>query len=313
MSLLLLGDETGLDELREGLRLSIEIGKSNQAGHTSTNLAQYEAVWRGPRSATARLEEGLAFVTSRGLRTHVAYHRLCEIAFACDMGDHDRVLAETPALEATFASFGWVYAQVDIKTWRLRIATLRGSEVDSETLTWIAEAVRASAEPDDQMGLAASVPALLLRGERAKAHELLVELLPQLGLRNGWNWQPRHVTPLVRAALALDDLDLAESIRREFLPVSPYAHHAAVASTAAILEARGDLEAAIAAYADAADRWATFGVVPEEAFALMGEGRCLAATGRADEAGEPLARARTIFERLKAAPALAEIAAISSG
>jgi tetratricopeptide (TPR) repeat protein len=170
-----------------------------------------------------------------------------------------------------------------------------------------------SAEPDDQMGLAASVPALLLRGERAKARDLLVELLPQLGHRSGWNWQPRHVTPLVRAALELDDLDLAQAILRELRPVNPYAHHAAVASTAAILEGRGDLDAAIAAYAEAADRWLAFGVVPEEAFALLGQGRSLVATGRADDAREPLARARAIFERLKAVPALAEIARLSSG
>ena len=37
----------------------------------------------------------------------------------------------------------------------------------------------------------------------------------------------------------------------------------------------------------------------------------LVASGRAGEAAEPLERARSIFERLKAAPAIAEIAALS--
>ena len=42
---------------------------------------------------------------------------------------------------------------------------------------------------------------------------------------------------------------------------------------------RGDLQAAADAYADAADRWERFGVVPEQAFALLGQGRCLLGSG----------------------------------
>ena len=93
-------------------------------------------------------------------------------------------------------------------------------------------------------------------------------------------------------------------------PRTPYAEHALVAANAALTEARGDLQAAADAYADAADRWERFGVVPEQAFALLGQGRCLLGLSRPTEAAPVLQHAREIFERLQAAPALAETDAL---
>jgi hypothetical protein len=73
-----------------------------------------------------------------------------------------------------------------------------------------------------------------------------------------------------------------------------------------LAEARGEDGAARGDYAEAAARWHDFGVPCEEAQALLGQGRCLVAFGRDDEAREPLSSAREIFERLGAKPALEE-------
>ena len=72
-------------------------------------------------------------------------------------------------------------------------------------------------------------------------------------------------------------------------------------------ENQGDLETAAEGYADAAQRWQSFGVVPEQGFALLGQGRCLTHLGRASEASPVLHQARDIFQALQAAPALAEV------
>jgi hypothetical protein len=53
-------------------------------------------------------------------------------------------------------------------------------------------------------------------------------------------------------------------------------------------------------------RWHDFAAVHEEAQALLGQGRCLVALGRASEAAAPLSAARDIFTRLGAGPALVE-------
>ena len=109
---------------------------------------------------------------------------------------------------------------------------------------------------------------------------------------------------MVRTALAIGDASIAERLVGGLQPRTPYAKHALVAATAALADTRGDLQAAALTYVDAAGRWERFGVVPEQAFALLGEGRCLVGLGRPAEAVPVLRRAREIFDSLEAAPSL---------
>jgi hypothetical protein len=62
-------------------------------------------------------------------------------------------------------------------------------------------------------------------------------------------------------------------------------------------------------YADAAQRWHEFGNVPERAYALLGQGRCLSALGDS-RAEQPLTEARGLFASMGYAPALAETEAL---
>jgi hypothetical protein len=114
---------------------------------------------------------------------------------------------------------------------------------------------------------------------------------------------------MVRTALAIDGRELAERLVAGFEHRSPYFEHARVAANASLAEARGD-PAAADVYADAADRWERFGVVPERGFALLGRGRCLVGLARPTEAAPVLREAREIFVQLSAAPALAETDAL---
>jgi hypothetical protein len=115
---------------------------------------------------------------------------------------------------------------------------------------------------------------------------------------------------MVRTALGIGEPALAERLVAGLEPRYPYAEHALVAANASLTDARGDLQTAAIAYADAADRWERFGVVPEQAFALLGQGRCLLGLARPTEAAPILQHAREIFERLGATPALAETDAL---
>jgi tetratricopeptide (TPR) repeat protein len=119
-----------------------------------------------------------------------------------------------------------------------------------------------------------------------------------------------YLPAMIRSALRVGEPELAMRLASGVEPRFPYAEHALVAGNAALVEARGDLHAAADAYADAADRWERFGVVPEQAFALLGRGRCLVGLFGPTEAAAVLQRAREIFERLGAAPALAETDAL---
>jgi len=72
-------------------------------------------------------------------------------------------------------------------------------------------------------------------------------------------------------------------------------------------EARGDVLAAAEGFRDAAARWGSFGVVPEQAFALLGQGRCGITVGRIDEATAALLDARNLFTACEMRPSVEEV------
>ena len=110
----------------------------------------------------------------------------------------------------------------------------------------------------------------------------------------------------VRAALGLGEAGLARELAGSRDPRLPLNRITSDHIAACLAEADGEHDTAAAGFADTARRWHDFGVPYEEGHALLGQGRCLAALGRAPEAAAPLASAREIFERLGAKPALAE-------
>jgi hypothetical protein len=145
-------------------------------------------------------------------------------------------------------------------------------------------------------------------GRRDGARTLLVEIEAYPDARS----DPAYVIwlpGLVRVALAVGDPDLAARLVGGVEPRWPIGDHSLVTARAALAEQSGENEAAANVYAEAASRWALFGVAAEEAFALLGQGRCLAALGR-PEAETPLLEAHRLFSSLKAEPALAETNAL---
>ena len=109
----------------------------------------------------------------------------------------------------------------------------------------------------------------------------------------------------MRTALALRQPELANRLVDGVEPRTPLAEHALCASSAQLAEAAGDYAEAVVLYAEAAERWREFGNVPERAYALLGQGRCLAALGQ-PEAREPLGEARELFASMGYRPALAD-------
>ena len=108
-----------------------------------------------------------------------------------------------------------------------------------------------------------------------------------------------HLPRLARAAHALDDDDLLAHLAAGVPDTLPRQQHAHVTVRALQAERAGDHARAAALYADAADRWEQFTEGIEEAHALLGQGRCLAAVGDPG-ADLPLRRARALFDQMGA-------------
>ena len=126
------------------------------------------------------------------------------------------------------------------------------------------------------------------------------------------------VPEAVRTAIGGGNDGLAVRIVQQvdsLLPASrlPLDRHVMASVNGLAGERRAEYEAAAFDFAAAAAGWRDFGVPYEEGHALLGQGRCLVALGRAQEAAAPLAAARGIFARLGAKPALAETEAVLGG
>ena len=119
----------------------------------------------------------------------------------------------------------------------------------------------------------------------------------------------RQLAHMVRTALAADDAMIAQRLMSDIQPRYPIDEHALCAARAQLAEHAGDDEEAAALYADAARRWQEFGNVPGRAYALLGQGRCLRALGRAGPEEPPL-EARALFASMGYKPALEETDAL---
>jgi tetratricopeptide (TPR) repeat protein len=79
--------------------------------------------------------------------------------------------------------------------------------------------------------------------------------------------------------------------------------------SAVLAEGHGEHEIAAELFAEAAEQDQDRSPI-DESFALVGRGRALVALGRHEQAAEALRRARSILQRLRLAPDLAEADAL---
>jgi hypothetical protein len=158
------------------------------------------------------------------------------------------------------------------------------------------------------MAFAAAARLLLAQGRPQQATALLVELEQIAGVRRD-PYYASSLPAIVRIARALEQRQLAARLVDGVEPVTPLFANALSACRAQLAEAAGDHARAAVLYAEAATRWQQFGNVPERAYALLGQGRCLTHLAKPD-AQTPLREARELFASMAYKPALAATEAL---
>jgi tetratricopeptide (TPR) repeat protein len=306
-----LGDPGGLQDYREAIELASQAGQGRDVALLKNNLGVDLLSFEGPAASLAVFREGIAFAGARGL-TEMRESMIAGSAdVLIDTGEHEEALQIAAGVVPRLEASGDVLDLVEIRAAQARICALRGqaSEI-AEMLEWLESSARETEDPQlvvVGLGSVALVRAKLEQNEAVAA--LLNEVETYPGARDN-PYYPALLPAMMRTGLKVGEPALAERLVADYEPPYPYAEHALAAANAALTEARGDLPSAAVAYSDAADRWERFGVVPELAFALLGQGRCLVGLSRPAEAAPVLQHAREIFERLQAAPALAETDAL---
>ena len=304
-----LGDRGGLDDHREAIALATQAGQGREVAVLQHNLAM--ALWpiEGPAATLEACRAGAAFAQARGLTAMVEVFTANTVNMLAATGEHERALALAAELAAELEASGNVFELTWVRMVQVRILTLRGQAAQvANTLDSLEATTRETGQVNDYDLVNNLVAAALARaalGQDDQAATLLVEIEGRPGPRATSEYAA-FLPAMVRTALTLGNGKLAQRLVAGVEPRTPWAEHALAAANAALAEARGELEAAAEGYADAAERWRAFGVVPEQAFALLSQGRCLTQLGRASEASSVLQQAREIFQALQAAPALVE-------
>ncbi len=306
-----LWDNGGLDDIREAIDLAMADGDASDAVLFENNLAANLVPFEGPAAALRVLRDAIDFAQTRGFDGLVNTLSGSTVLCLVIAGAFDEALSMIAGLADRLTTTESRLVLAELGGYRVQILTVRGQAgTVTDSLDWIEATVRAAALPEyAAAGLAATAGARAALGQDGAAGALLAEIADDPATRGTMTYAPA-LPELVRTALAIGDEPLARRLVDGVEPRYAFAEHALVTVEGALAEACGDLADAAAAHADATGRWERFGVVPEQAFARLGQGRCLVRLARLDEAAPVLRDARELFARLGAAPALAETDAL---
>ncbi len=303
-----LGDVGGLDDLRGALEIALERGLGYGAVISYMNLSDWVWLDGGPAAGLELLRTGIELGRQRGLGQgeSVMWSRAQTLWHLYDLGEWDELVHEADELVAWDRARDGSQVGVIALTYKAYALVSRG-EVAAAALLEDEFLPRARAIEDPQIlqpSLAVSALIAKLRGDMERALSLVDELrrrmIPTYSLR------ALHLTDAVRIAVAAGSLELAERLLAGVPELLTRDRNSLVAARAALAEARGRLEDGAALYTEAAERWTDFGLAVEQAYALLGLGRCLGAHGRRDDAAPRVQEAREIFARLGALPLVAE-------
>ncbi len=302
-----LGDVGGLDDMREASEAAAAQGLDPilVANYAITTYAV-----KGPAAAVPICEQCLGLCRDRGLLYLEVAMRAALLEAQCDGGAWDEVLATSSELmdmlEAAEDICTLVEAQVS-----LRVLRARRGEIDPALppIEWSLERARDLRMPVLLSCVLVAAATAYALADRPAARELLEEL-PDILDSSFAYYKVCDLPQMLRTAHLVGDFELAERLTVWIEPRLPGQRCARTYGDALLAEARGEHEMAAAGFADAAVGWRGFGVSYEEGHALLAQGRCLLALGRAPEAAAPLAAAREIFARLGAKPALADADAV---
>ncbi len=293
------GGEEGLEDLRRALQLALEQGLGRETAVIHGNLAL--AIWtcHGPPLAFEACNDTIAFCDRRGIADVGLQNRSSLPQLLAELGRTEEALTEAGLIAEPLEASGDM-SWISLRTLQLALLAERGSTEQALDVDELVEAARQT-DLAGMIGtaLAAAARSQLARGLPERALALLWELEERgsvHGAELGW---------LVRITLVLGDAALAERLAGCLALDDLGEQHAFASAQAQLAEAAGDHAAAADLYSQAAVSWEQFGNVPERAYALLGQGRCLLALG--DPAAEqPLAEARVLFAAMGYEPALAE-------
>jgi len=296
----------GLADLRDALRASLDLGLGNETIRSYGNLGDWVWVVEGPARGLDVKRAGIEFGERRGLTLPVMWAKAETLWPLFDLGRWDELIHIGAELVEWDRRQGGGQVAVMALTYMAYVNVCRGQLGEAEGLAQ--EFLPRAREIRDPQVLVPAVAVVSLierdRGNPATAVRLIEEL--EEITRNRAVFRSRHLPEVLRVSVTAGAIPLAERLLEGSEHRAARHQHSVLAGRAVLAEARGRLDEASALYAQAAEDFARYGFALEHGHAALGAGRCLLALGGRHEAAAQLAKARLIFDDLRAASGLVE-------
>jgi class 3 adenylate cyclase/tetratricopeptide (TPR) repeat protein len=302
-----LGDVAGIEDIRAGLTLAVELGLSREAARANEILAEELIATSGPEEAARVTRLGIEQAEGRGVTyMATALRALTLLPSLVLRGEWATALAEAELVLSWSHEAGGSYFAVLARAHAAHVRLWRGEDLEADAEEGFLPAAREIGDP--QVLVPALAVAAMLRsaaGHSDQAREAVSELVSFARDPTGWI-RATYLPDLARVA----GPELAEALLDRVTAPARLADLGRLTVRGVLEEAAGRVEAAAARYREAADGWALFGAPPLQARCLVDEGRCLLQLGDVAAVGT-LAEARSHAARL-GARALEEEAAAST-
>jgi class 3 adenylate cyclase/tetratricopeptide (TPR) repeat protein len=295
-----LGDPAGLADLWAALRHGLDLGLGEEVVVTYGNLAYQLWLRDGPAIAMQVWSAAVEFSTVRGFRTQAMWSKAGQLEALFDLGRWDELLEIGHEMDVFDREGGGSQLGSFADFYQAMVLVRRG---DLARATALAEEflpkIRILKQPE-YLAPALTAGAMIEydRGHHRTAIDLVHEFVE--ATEGAPNYRIHFLPNALGVLLATGHLDAAEA----FVPEPRYPlsvrHQHCMASVRAILaEARGEYDEGATLWADAAERWLSYGSMLERAHSLFGLGRCLMHADPAEGVAR-LRDARAVFAELEA-------------
>ncbi len=300
-----LGEVEGLADMERALTLAIDADLSRDAQFLLGHLAVIGYPIKGTVALSA-FDRAIAFSRTRGFRRQEVFCETNRAGVLLDAGLPDEAVAVVAQVIPEVEASGDTRTLLELRGIESIVAAERGRSADALAhADWLADAVVSSRALNDcAWGHPAAAALAHLRAGQSKQAIETLQIVQQSSTIKQSYWYGIQLARMVRIALATGETDIARWLATDVPAPYDLNRNALITCEAALAEADCHLESAAQGYANAAQNWHEFGNVPERAYALLGQSRCLLALSHAG-AEAPLTEARGLFASMGYKPALA--------
>lgn len=283
--------EEGTADLREALRLAEEAGRVADVVSSRAYLGEWAWATEGPAAGLAQWEAALELADRRNIRSQAMYAKAGALEALVQSGDWDRALAWADELVSMPEELIDVAVFVRAHASRTHVLLARGRRDEVVPIDDLLQRARQVEELHALAPALVAAAAVALAEGQAEAAAAHLEAFEAATREVAGEYRSSELARAVRIALAAGRADVAERLVGDKEPPLLRDRLQRQAASAAIAEAKGDPDAAVA-YAELAELWRSYGDPFEEATALLGHARMEA------DAGDARARGLELLSRL---------------